>query len=66
VPIAGADASLSAEALAQYAFAAGLHAEHTADLATALERLARLAREPARFLICGSLYLAGTVLAENA
>jgi dihydrofolate synthase/folylpolyglutamate synthase len=66
VPIPGADASLSAEALAQYAFAAGLHAEHGTDLATALERLARLAREPARFLICGSLYLAGTVLAENA
>ncbi|MGE5539184.1 MAG: bifunctional folylpolyglutamate synthase/dihydrofolate synthase [Gemmatimonas sp.] len=66
VPIPGAEAGLSAEALAQYAFAAGFAAEHMPDLATALARLAGLAREPARFLICGSLYLAGTVLAENA
>jgi dihydrofolate synthase/folylpolyglutamate synthase len=65
VAIPGAEAGLSAEALAQYAFAAGLRAEPAADLAAALARLAALAHEPSRFLICGSLYLAGTVLAEN-
>jgi dihydrofolate synthase/folylpolyglutamate synthase len=65
VAIPGAEAGLSAEALAQYAFAAGLKVEPAADLATALMHLAAHAHTPARFLICGSLYLAGTVLAEN-
>jgi dihydrofolate synthase/folylpolyglutamate synthase len=65
VAIPGAEAGLSAEALAQYAFAAGLKAEPAPDLDTALARLAARAREPSRFLICGSLYLAGTVLVEN-
>lgn len=65
VAIPGAEAGLSAEALAQYAFAAGLRAQPAPDLESALARLAALAREPSRFLICGSLYLAGTVLTEN-
>lgn len=66
IVVPGAEASLSAEALAGYAFAAGLTARHEPDIATALTELAKLAREPARFLICGSLYLAGKVLEENA
>lgn len=65
VAIPGADAGLSAEALAGYALAAGLKARHEPDLETALTELARQAREPSRFLICGSLYLAGVVLTEN-
>jgi dihydrofolate synthase / folylpolyglutamate synthase len=65
IAIPGAEAGLSAEALAGYALAAGLRARHAPDLETALRQLAALAREPSRFLICGSLYLAGTVLVEN-
>jgi dihydrofolate synthase/folylpolyglutamate synthase len=65
VAIPGAEASLSAEALGGYALAAGLKVHHEPNLAAALTELARWAREPARFLICGSLYLAGKVLAEN-
>ncbi|HET9149578.1 MAG TPA: folylpolyglutamate synthase/dihydrofolate synthase family protein [Alphaproteobacteria bacterium] len=65
VAIPGAEASLSAEALGGYALAAGLKVHHEPNLAAALTELARWAREPARFLICGSLYLAGKVLGEN-
>jgi dihydrofolate synthase/folylpolyglutamate synthase len=43
----------------------GMMAEPAADLDQALTRLAGSCREPARVLICGSLYLAGVVLREN-
>jgi len=63
VPIANEPAGLPPEALAGFARAAGL-----ARVATAVDpraALAALPRHPARVLICGSLYLAGAVLAEN-
>jgi dihydrofolate synthase / folylpolyglutamate synthase len=56
---AGHDATL----LAGMAEAAGLVAEPAEDLVCALRILEGAARAPERILICGSLYLAGQVLA---
>lgn len=57
------------DALAQVALAAGVPIATTAEgAAAALREIATRApfeREPATVLICGSLYLAGEVLAEN-
>ncbi len=67
VAIPGEDAALPPQAIATAGQAAGIADTAPADsVAAALESL-RLAGggEPARVLICGSLYLAGTVLAEN-
>jgi dihydrofolate synthase/folylpolyglutamate synthase len=66
VAIPGAEAGLPADVLAGYATAAGVPAQAAPDLNTALTRLVAGAKMPSRFLICGSLYLAGVVLAENA
>ncbi len=64
VSIPGETATLPAEATAAAAREAGIAAETAPDLASAVARIA--ARAPgARILICGSLYLAGRVLAEN-
>jgi dihydrofolate synthase/folylpolyglutamate synthase len=67
VPIPGSDAAWSPEALAEAAHGVGLSAEPVASPAAALTLLAsgwRFERAP-RILICGSLYLAGDVLATN-
>jgi dihydrofolate synthase/folylpolyglutamate synthase len=50
-------------ALAGVAASAGLSADAAPDLQTALVRLQRREGRPLRVLICGSLYLAGQVLA---
>jgi len=50
-------------ALAKVAASVGLAAEAAPDVATALARLQRSEGRPLRVLICGSLYLAGQVLA---
>ncbi len=73
VAIPGEANSLSAEDLAAYAVQQGLTAKPSSGLETALAELAGLQtqaglqkqNEPARFLIAGSLYLAGQVLARN-
>ncbi|WP_207461408.1 folylpolyglutamate synthase/dihydrofolate synthase family protein [Azospirillum sp. SYSU D00513] len=70
VAIPGEDASLPAEGTAAAARACGIPDTETAEsvaaaLAGLVERHAAAGRAPARVLICGSLYLAGTVLAEN-
>jgi dihydrofolate synthase/folylpolyglutamate synthase len=57
--------SLSAEAGAAAARAAGIKAVAAPDIDSALDRIAVAARGPIRVLICGSLYFAGSVLAEN-
>ena len=44
----------------------GLPAHPETGVRSALERLARAGGPPPRILICGSLYLAGAVLAENS
>ena len=64
VSIPGEEATLGAAETAAAAEAVGLAATTAPDVATAIERIA--ARVPgARILICGSLYLAGSVLREN-
>lgn len=64
VAIPGEANSLSAEEMALNAKEAGLSLQPAASLAEAIRHIARDGT-PARLLICGSLYLAGTVLAEN-
>jgi len=64
VPIPGELNTLSAEATAAAARAAGMRAQTADSALTAVRAIA--AEEPAaRILICGSLYLAGTILREN-
>jgi dihydrofolate synthase / folylpolyglutamate synthase len=65
VSIPGETATLTAEESASSARAAGIPAVEAASVDAALRRI--LARGPgARVLICGSLYLAGSVLRDNA
>jgi dihydrofolate synthase/folylpolyglutamate synthase len=59
VPVPGENASLTATELADLAARLGLAATVAGDVPGALAAVAR----PARVLICGSLYLAGKVLA---
>jgi dihydrofolate synthase / folylpolyglutamate synthase len=64
VPIPGAhEAPFTPEALADAARAAGLTAEATDGVEAALARVESLEKGQKRVLICGSLYLAGHVLA---
>jgi dihydrofolate synthase / folylpolyglutamate synthase len=70
IAIEGEAASLCAGALYDAARAAGLLASPADDLLDAVMQVAAWARSregepPPRILICGSLYLAGKVLAEN-
>lgn len=66
VTIPDTPASLTAEALCEAAAGAGLDAHPASSLGEALERACLAAgRATPRILICGSLYLAGQVLAEN-
>ena len=66
VPVPGAPASRTTEELAQAARSAGLSAAPVADVAAALDAIAATKFDaPPRVLICGSLYLAGAVLAAN-
>ncbi|MFQ5783199.1 MAG: bifunctional folylpolyglutamate synthase/dihydrofolate synthase [Alphaproteobacteria bacterium] len=65
VAIPGANASFAAEDVAAAARTVGLAATAHQSVVAALRALAEGAAEPARVLICGSIYLAGTVLAEN-
>ena len=66
VPIPGEPAALTAEDAAAAARAAGFPQAHAAESpAAALAALAANRSAPCRVLICGSLYLAGSVLARN-
>ncbi|HEY9550085.1 MAG TPA: Mur ligase family protein, partial [Kiloniellaceae bacterium] len=65
VRIPGEAASLSAEAAATHALKAGIDAAPADSVMAALRTLSAGGGEPARVLICGSLYLAGHVLSEN-
>ncbi|MEP2783081.1 MAG: folylpolyglutamate synthase/dihydrofolate synthase family protein [Pseudoruegeria sp.] len=65
VSIPGETATLSAEETAKAAQATGLNATTAPDVLSAVQAIT--ASDPsARILICGSLYLAGSVLRENA
>ena len=71
VEVPGEAASLGAGALYDAARAAGLDAAPGEDLEDAMLQIAARAQmdsgeAPPRILICGSLYLAGRVLAENS
>jgi dihydrofolate synthase/folylpolyglutamate synthase len=64
VSIPDAQATLPAETTAAAAAAAGIPSEAAPTVGDALARIAAAA-PGARVLICGSLYLAGTVLRDN-
>lgn len=67
VPISQADKPLPPEVIAETARGVGLTAETSPDIQTALTAITKLPlNTPPRILICGSLYLAGEVLALNA
>ena len=66
VTIPGEDASLSAADAAQAARALLLRAMPSDDVSAGIRTLIQDADEPGRILVCGSLYLAGTILAQNA
>ncbi|MEL6946207.1 MAG: folylpolyglutamate synthase/dihydrofolate synthase family protein [Pseudomonadota bacterium] len=65
VPVPSSDAGVPPDDLVETAKAAGLDAMTADDVPTALMLIARSENAPVRVLICGSLYLAGTVLALN-
>ncbi len=67
VPIVGSQAGCAPEDLAEAARQAGLAAEAIGNVEAALAVIedTRTINEPVRVLICGSLYLAGDVLAQN-
>ena len=66
VAIPGDPACLTADAAADAAQAAGIGGSRPASsLFEAIRMLAASSPDPRRILICGSLYLAGAVLAEN-
>lgn len=65
VPIPGEHASLTAAQVAGHARAVGIAATEAPGVNAAVAAIARAETGPCRILICGSLYLAGSVLAEN-
>ena len=65
VTISGEENSLLASDIAQLAKRLGMDAQSAESVEAALRKLAKDQTGPARVLICGSLYLAGVVLAEN-
>jgi dihydrofolate synthase/folylpolyglutamate synthase len=66
VAIPGEGASLSALEAAQEARALQLWATPSEDVAAAILKLINDSDRPGRILICGSLYLAGAILSQNA
>lgn len=65
VAVPGEHKTLSAEESAAAARAASAKAMAAESVTAALADIVRVSTGPARVLICGSLYLAGTVLADN-
>jgi dihydrofolate synthase / folylpolyglutamate synthase len=65
VAIPGEEQSQPAEQLLMAARNTGIRAHAAPDIEKALQTIARHARTPAIICICGSLYLAGRVLAAN-
>ncbi len=65
VAIPGEINSLTAAQAAEFARQAGREAQPAESVAEAMRSLAGVLERPYRILICGSLYLAGKVLAEN-
>lgn len=67
VPVPGTDAGIEPHQLAEIVNSAGLQASACLSVGDALESITGLLAggEPARILICGSLYLVGDVLRAN-
>jgi dihydrofolate synthase / folylpolyglutamate synthase len=65
VIVPGDHKTLPAEAVADAAQRAGIDAKPASDVNAALADIIAATKAPARVLICGSLYLAGSVLADN-
>ena len=66
IPILGEPASLSGEDVAGVALQVGLDAQAADSVEMAIEMIAQKSHEaPARVLICGSLHLAGQILARH-
>jgi len=65
IAIPGEENTVSAEGLSQIARNVGMEAVAQPSVMAALKSLMVKSETPGRVLICGSLYLAGTVLAEN-
>jgi len=65
VAIPGEATTLGADAAVSAARSVGMAASEAASVSDALTAIARTAGGPGRILICGSLYLAGAVLAQN-
>ena len=65
VAIPGEESSLSAEAAATAAKSLGIVATPADDVGAAIAAILGTVTAPSRVLICGSLYLAGQVLANN-
>jgi dihydrofolate synthase/folylpolyglutamate synthase len=63
--IPGEENALPAPRIAETARALGIRAEEIGSVETALRAIIGRSDAPARVLICGSLHLAGVVLAEN-
>ncbi len=65
VPIPGEAAALTAHEAASAASAAGFNCAHPVDSPEAALKMLTTNSRPHRILICGSLYLCGSVLAQN-
>jgi len=65
VAIPGEENSCSAAEIAAAGHAAGFRAAPSADVSEAIVDLTKESSGPGRILICGSLYLSGTVLAAD-
>jgi len=65
ITIPDESASLSATEVASAAADLGIPAAEVKDVKSAIERIVKSETGEARVLICGSLYLAGTILKEN-
>ena len=62
IPVPGKDKAFGADELAQIARTAGIDAHPEENIVAALDASRKHGNEPARILICGSLYLAGHIL----
>ena len=60
------EASLSSSEATEAGRAVGISAEPSVGVAEAIKTIVQQNAAPGRILICGSLYLAGQVLAENS
>ena len=65
VEIAGQESTISSEELTSLLNENGLRATPASSIGVAIRKFLTLSREPARVLICGSLYLAGQVLRDH-